>query len=178
MQKQKFCDCWYCIFCFCLILIIIVLFRTSAKSWTRMLLCRPQYHLTTPTISWVCPNQNVGLCPNKLDGYVQTIYDGYIQDNKPVGYIRIWHILYTLQMKGQWESNINVWFPFMYSRKWHCYFPNRIIMFCLPVPLLIYQREIYTFLLHGNIGTNPGIIYIAHRLMKVEIGTEAAQFPV
>ncbi len=26
----------------------------------------------------------------------------------------------TLQMKGQWESNINVWFPFMYSQKWNC----------------------------------------------------------
>jgi hypothetical protein len=23
----------------------------------------------------------------------------------------------TLQMKGRWESNINVWFPFMYSKK-------------------------------------------------------------
>ncbi len=28
--------------------------------------------------------------------------------------------LYTLQMKGRWESDINVWFPFMYSRKWNC----------------------------------------------------------
>jgi hypothetical protein len=27
----------------------------------------------------------------------------------------------TLQMKGgRWESNINVWFPFMYSEKWNC----------------------------------------------------------
>jgi hypothetical protein len=23
-------------------------------------------------------------------------------------------------MKGRWESNINVWFPFMYSQKWNC----------------------------------------------------------
>ncbi len=23
-------------------------------------------------------------------------------------------------MRGQWESNINVWFPFMYSKKWNC----------------------------------------------------------
>jgi hypothetical protein len=38
----------------------------------------------------------------------------------------------TLQMKGRWESNINVWFPFLYSQKWKCYFQNRIIMFCLP----------------------------------------------
>ncbi len=51
----------------------------------------------------------------------------------------------TLQMKGQWESNINVWFQFMYSQKWNCYFQNRIVMFCLPVPKLIYLREIYIF---------------------------------
>ncbi len=26
----------------------------------------------------------------------------------------------TLQMKGRWESNINVWLWFMYSQKWNC----------------------------------------------------------
>ncbi len=26
----------------------------------------------------------------------------------------------TLQMKGWWESDINVWFRFMYSQKWNC----------------------------------------------------------
>jgi hypothetical protein len=26
----------------------------------------------------------------------------------------------TLQMKGRWESNINVWFQFMFSQKWNC----------------------------------------------------------
>jgi hypothetical protein len=26
----------------------------------------------------------------------------------------------TLQMKGRWESNINVWFSFMNSQKWNC----------------------------------------------------------
>ncbi len=41
----------------------------------------------------------------------------------------------TLHMKGWWESNINVWFPFMYSQKWNCYFQYRIIMFCPPVPI-------------------------------------------
>ncbi len=46
-------------------------------------------------------------------------------------------------MKGQWESNINVWFPLMYSQKWNCYFQNKIIMFCLPVPTLICERFIY-----------------------------------
>ena len=38
--------------------------------------------------------------------------------------------LATLQMKGRWVSNINVWFPFMYSPKWNCYFQNRIIVYC------------------------------------------------
>ncbi len=45
-------------------------------------------------------------------------------------------------MKGRWESNINVWFPYMYSQNWNCYFQNRI---CLPVPTLIYLWEIYIF---------------------------------
>ncbi len=49
------------------------------------------------------------------------------------------------------ESNINVWFPFMYSQKWNCYFQNRtIIIFFLPVPTLIYLWEIYIF---------PGSVY-------------------
>ncbi len=48
-------------------------------------------------------------------------------------------------MKGRWESNINVWFPFMYSQKWNCYFLNRVIIFCLPVPTLIDLWEIYIF---------------------------------
>ncbi len=53
-------------------------------------------------------------------------------------------ILPALQMKCWWKAYINVWFPFMYSQKWNCYFQNRIIiMFCLPVPTLIYLWEIY-----------------------------------
>ncbi len=34
----------------------------------------------------------------------------------------------ALQMKGLWESNMNVCFPFMYSQKLNCYFQNRIII--------------------------------------------------
>jgi hypothetical protein len=48
-------------------------------------------------------------------------------------------------MKGQWESNIIAWFPFMYSLIWKCYFQNRIITCCLSVPTLIYLWDIYIF---------------------------------
>ncbi len=34
---------------------------------------------------------------------------------------------------------------FMHSQKWNCYFQNRIIIFYLPVPRLIYLWDIYVF---------------------------------
>ncbi len=43
------------------------------------------------------------------------------------------------------QYTVNVWFPFMYYQKCNCYFQNRIIMFCLPVPTLIYLWEICIF---------------------------------
>ncbi len=48
-------------------------------------------------------------------------------------------------MKRRWESNIIVWFPFMYSQKWNCYFQNGIIMFFLSQFLHSYicERFIY-----------------------------------
>ncbi len=80
-------------------------------------------------------------------------------------------------MKGWWESNRkNVWFPFMYSQKWNCYFQNRIIMFCLPVPALIYLWYILglvcLFCCREICGMwiDLGNILIAHRHMNVEIG--------
>ncbi len=48
-------------------------------------------------------------------------------------------------MKGRWKSYRNVRFPFICSQEWNCYFQNRIVMFCLPVPTLIYLWEIYIF---------------------------------
>ncbi len=82
-------------------------------------------------------------------------------------------------MKGRWESNINVWFPFMYSQRWNCYFQNRIIMVCLSVPTIIYLWEIY--IVPGSVclfccreiwGLIQGIYD-----SLTEIGTEAEQFP-
>ncbi len=53
--------------------------------------------------------------------------------------------LATLQMKRRWESNLNVWLPFMYFQQWNWYFQNRIIMFSFSVPTLIYLWQIYIF---------------------------------
>ncbi len=103
----------------------------------------------------------------------------YLMGNSP-----ILRVVGALQMKGYWEFNINVWFPFMYSPKWNCYFQNRSIMFCLPVPTFIYLREIYIF--PGSVCLFCcreicvpilGIYKHAHRHMNMEIRTEAAQFP-
>ncbi len=114
-------------------------------------------------------------------GRIPTLFVVVLFGSKP--YPLLLMSLYTLQMKGQWESNINVWFPFMYFQKWICYFQNRIIMFCIPVPTIIYLSDIYIF--PGSVclfccreicGPILGI-YIAYRRMNVEIGTEAAQFP-
>ncbi len=68
--------------------------------------------------------------------------------------------LYILQIKGRWESNINFWFPFMYSQKGNCYFQNRIIMFCLPVPTLVYLREIFIFLEPTCLFCSTEILYV------------------
>jgi hypothetical protein len=70
-------------------------------------------------------------------------------------------------MKGRGESNINAWFLFMYSQKLNCYFQNRIVRFCLPVPIYTYisERERVIFFQDwsaysaaGNIASDPGKI--------------------
>jgi hypothetical protein len=51
-------------------------------------------------------------------------------------------------MKGWWESDINVWFRFMYSQKWNwaaLLFPKQNIMYCLPISTFMYLRAIYIF---------------------------------
>ncbi len=57
-------------------------------------------------------------------------------------------LLTKLQIKGRWESNLNVWFRFMYSHLWNCaslLFQNRIIMFCLAISIFMYLWAIYIF---------------------------------
>ncbi len=52
----------------------------------------------------------------------------------------------ALQMKGQWESNINVWFPGMYSQKWNLLFPKQNYNVLSPSPYThtyICERFIY-----------------------------------
>ncbi len=96
------------------------------------------------------------------------------------------HFSLFLQMKGPWESNINVWFRFMHSQKWNCLallFPKQNYNFLSPnfhihisVNDLYIPRIVLYIFLQPNRQTDPENIYIAHRYMKVGIGNEAAQF--
>ncbi len=54
----------------------------------------------------------------------------------------------TLQMKGRWESNINVWFRFMYSLKFNCAalsFPKQNYNILSPNFTFMYLWAIYIF---------------------------------
>ena len=72
--------------------------------------------------------------------------------------------------------------PF-YVQKWKNetvqtpYCQNRITMFALPIPTLIYLWEIDIFHRIGLSNLLQPNIWTDHRHMNVEIGTEAAQFP-
>ncbi len=88
-------------------------------------------------------------------------------------------------MKGRWESNINVWFQFMYSQQWNCaasLFPKQDCN--VPSPnfhIHVSVSDLYIpgiglpILLKPNKQTGPGNMY-AHRYMNVGIGNRAAQF--
>jgi hypothetical protein len=67
----------------------------------------------------------------------------------------------TLQMKGQSESNINVWSPFIYSQKWICYLQNQNYNFLSSSSYIhISVRDLYIsrigppILLQGNMWTS------------------------
>ncbi len=78
---------------------------------------------------WVCPGAGRGGTPGST----------VPREDTPRNQV------HTLQIVGWRESNTNIWFPFMSSQKRNSYFQNRIIMFCLPVPTLIYPWEICIF---------------------------------
>ncbi len=71
----------------------------------------------------------------------------------------------ALQMKGRWESNINVWFRFMYSQKWNCadllflkhYYnvPSPNFYIHVSVSDLYIPRISLSILLHPNRQTDP-----------------------
>ncbi len=47
----------------------------------------------------------------------------------------------SLQMKGRWESNINVWFRFVHSQRWNfaaLLLPKKNYKFCLPISTFVY----------------------------------------
>ncbi len=80
-------------------------------------------------------------------------------------------------MKGRWESNINVWFPFKYSQNWNCaasLFPKQNYNVLSPNSL-IYLSEIYIFPCRISLSILRiyKLLTVSH--MTVGIGTEAAQ---
>ncbi len=87
----------------------------------------------------------------------------------------------TLQMKCRWESNINVWFRFVYSQKWNCIaslFPKQNYNVLSP------KFHIHVFVSdHWFIFPRIGLPILLqtwqtfpHRYMNVGIGNKAAQF--
>jgi hypothetical protein len=90
-------------------------------------------------------------------------------------------------MKGGWESNVNVWFPFMYSQKWNCtasLFPKQDFnVLSLNSYTHISMRDLYISRIHLYILLQPNMCdrswgYIKRsETHECGIGIEAAQFP-
>ncbi len=71
------------------------------------------------------------------------------------------HFPPTLQIKGRWESNINVWFLLLYSQKLNCYFQNYNVLSPISYPHISVRglhisRIGLLILLQGNMWTDPG----------------------
>ncbi len=87
-----------------------------------------------------------------------------------------WH---ALQMKVRRESNINVWFRFMYSHKWNCVaslFPKQYYNVLSPTFGLSTFMYLWAINIFPPSRTDIVNIFIAHRYMNVEIGNEATRF--
>jgi hypothetical protein len=93
----------------------------------------------------------------------------------------------ALQMKGRWESNIYVWYRFMYTQKWNCpalLFPKHNYNVLSPsfpfhasVGDLYIPRIVLHILLQPNRQTDPGNTYRNRLEIPVyRIGNEATQF--
>ncbi len=89
-------------------------------------------------------------------------------------------------MKGRWESNINVWFSFIYSQKTvqPPYFQNRNYNVLSPnsythisVIDLYISRVGLSFSMQPYVWTDPGIYKSLTDARMWEIGTGTAQFP-
>ncbi len=67
-----------------------------------------------------------------IDGLNESLALGVVLGYEPVHAWIIHIAAHSLQMKGRWETSVNVWFRFMYSQKWKNetarprYFQNRI----------------------------------------------------
>ncbi len=110
-------------------------------------------------------------------------------ESVPLGINSVVHVepfkAYTAN-EGPAKNQYKCLVSFMYFQKWNCYFQNIIIMFCLPVPTLIYLWEIYIFpalvcifCCREICGPILGIYKSLTDtwMWKFKIGTEAAQFP-
>ncbi len=86
-----------------------------------------------------------GLCPHRLQGQAQQVSQTNTEQKKGASRENSREVHCKWRAGENWESTINVWFLFLYSQKWNCYFQHRIIMFFLLVPTLIYLWEIYIF---------------------------------
>jgi hypothetical protein len=119
------------------------------------------------------------IVPQCLLQRTQNLYTGLLQIFLSMTRMYIYR---TLQMKGWWEYNINVWFRFMYSQK--CtprYFQNYNVLspnFRIHVSVsdLYIPRIGLPILQQPNRQTDPENTEMAHRYMKVGTGNEAVPF--